>query len=131
MAVGHHGGDHNADVTVGGSQTMQNNLDVVCGMYSAFARGDVAGVLATLAPEIVWIEAEGFPSAGTYLTPESVLNNVFVPLATEWNAFHAAPGEYICNGQSVVAIGEYAGPTKQPARRSRRRLLMCGNCAIG
>ena len=51
---------------------MHDNLNVIRGMYSAFARGDVARVLATLTPEIVWIEAEGFPSAGTYTTPDAV-----------------------------------------------------------
>lgn len=54
---------------------MQNELDVIRGMYSAFARGDVVSVLAALAPQIVWIEAEGFPSAGTYATPDAVLHN--------------------------------------------------------
>jgi uncharacterized protein len=91
---------------------MQNNLDVIRGMYSAFARGDVASVLAALMPEIVWIEAEGFPSAGTYTTPDAVLHNVFMRLATEWDAFSAAPHEYVCDRQSVVAIGDYAGTYK-------------------
>ena len=107
---------------------MQNNLDVIRGMYSAFARGDVASVLAALMPEIVWIEAEGFPSAGTYTTPDAVLHNVFMRLATEWDAFSAAPHEYVCDRQSVVAIATTREPTRQPARRSRRPSLMSGSC---
>ena len=66
---------------VKGNQKMQSDLDVIRGMYSAFSRGDVASVLAALAPEIVWIEAEGFPSAGTYTTPDAVLHKVFMRLA--------------------------------------------------
>jgi ketosteroid isomerase-like protein len=89
---------------------MQSNLDVVRGIYSAFSQGDVASVLAALAPQIVWIEAEGFPSAGTYTTPDAVLQNVFVRLATERKVF--APHEYVCDGSTVVAIGDYSGTNK-------------------
>jgi hypothetical protein len=91
---------------------MPNHLDVIRGMYSAFARGDVPSVLAALTPDIVWIEAEGFPTAGTYTTPDAVLHKVFVRLAAEWDAFSAAPHEYVCDGPSVVAIGDYAGTYK-------------------
>ncbi len=91
---------------------MQSELDVIRGMYSAFARGDVASVLAALAPQIVWIEAEGFPSAGTYTTPDAVLHKVFARLAAEWEAFIVAPHEYVCQGQTVVAIGDYSGTCK-------------------
>jgi hypothetical protein len=31
---------------------MQSDLDVIGGMYSAFSRGDVASVLAALAPQV-------------------------------------------------------------------------------
>jgi uncharacterized protein len=108
---------------------MQSDLDVIRGMYSAFSRGDVAGVLAALAPDIVWVEAEGFPSAGTYTTPDDVLHKVFMRLAAEWEAFSATPREYVCDGSSVVAIGDYSGTCKATARRSRRQLLMSGSRA--
>ena len=84
---------------------MQSDLDVVRGMYSAFSRGDVASVLAALAPEIVWVEADGFPSAGTYTTPDDVLHKVFLRLATEWDAFSATPREHVCDGSWLC---EYA-----------------------
>lgn len=91
---------------------MPNDLDVIRGMYAAFARGDVAGVLATLAPDLQWVEAEGFPSGGTYTTPDDVLQKVFVRLVAEWEGFSAAPRDYVCDGHSVVAIGDYAGTCK-------------------
>jgi uncharacterized protein len=91
---------------------MQSDLDVIRGMYLAFARGDVANVLAALAPQIVWIESEGFPSTGTYTTSDAVLHKVFARLASEWDAFGAAPHEYVCDGQTVVAIGDYSGTFK-------------------
>lgn len=91
---------------------MQSDLDVIRGMYSAFARGDVASVLAVLARQLVWIEAEGFPSAGTYTTPDAVLQNVFMRLAAEWEPFSAASREYVCDGQTAVVIGDYSGTCK-------------------
>jgi ketosteroid isomerase-like protein len=91
---------------------MPSNRDMIQGMYSAFSRGDVAGVLAALAPEILWVEAEGFPSAGTYTSPDAVMHGVFLPLATEWDAFSATPREYVCDGQTVVAIGDYSATCK-------------------
>jgi ketosteroid isomerase-like protein len=95
-----------------GTGKMQTELDVIRGMYSAFARGDVGSVLASLASEVVWIEAEGFPSAGTYTTPDAVLHKVFMRLADEWDAFGAQPQEYVCDGRTVVAIGDYSGTCK-------------------
>lgn len=91
---------------------MRTDLDVIRGMYAAFARGDVGSVLASLGSQIVWIEAEGFPSAGTYTTPDAVLQKVFLRLGAEWDAFGAVPKEYVCDGQTVVAIGDYSGTCK-------------------
>jgi uncharacterized protein len=112
MAAGHREGDPNTQAPGKGNCKMQSELDVTRGMYSAFSRGDVASVLAALAPQIVWIEAEGFPSAGTYTTPDAVLHKVFMRLAAEWEAFTAAPHQYVCQDQTVVAIGEYSGTWK-------------------
>ncbi|MDF2466859.1 MAG: hypothetical protein K0Q43_5094 [Ramlibacter sp.] len=33
--------------------------------YTAFEGADVPAVLGALAPEVLWIEAEGFPHGGT------------------------------------------------------------------
>jgi ketosteroid isomerase-like protein len=41
-----------------------------------------------------------------------VLHKVFARLASEWDAFGAAPHEYVCNGQTVVAIDDYSGTGK-------------------
>lgn len=88
---------------------MQSDLEVVRGMYSAFARGDIANVLAALATDLVWIEADGFPSAGTYTSRDDVMQKVFMRLAAEWEVFNATPHEYVCDNERVVAIGEYSG----------------------
>ena len=38
----------------------QKNVDIIRGMYDAFARGDIPAVLEVLDPDIEWREAENF-----------------------------------------------------------------------
>lgn len=84
-------------------------LTIVKAMYQAFGAGDIPTVLATLSPDIEWIEAEGFPYGGTYIGLESVLNGVFMRFGTEWEGYSAVPYEFIDGGDTVVALGIYSG----------------------
>ena len=84
-------------------------LEVVRGLYDAFARGDVAAVLGSLSADIEWTEAEGFPLGGTYVGPDAVLKGVFMRLGTEWEGYAAVPYEYIDGGDAIVALGKYSG----------------------
>jgi ketosteroid isomerase-like protein len=96
---------------------VSDNVELVRGLYSAFARGDAASVMAALSPDIVWTEAEGFPYAGTYEGPDAVLKNVFMRLATEWEGYSAVPHEFVAQGEMVVALGQYGG-TYRATRKS-------------
>ena len=88
---------------------MRDNLETVRGAYAAFARGDVPAVIEVLAHDIEWTEAEGFPYGGTYTGPDAVLHNVFMKLGTEWKGFTAVPHEFVTEGDTVVALGQYSG----------------------
>jgi len=89
-----------------------SNLDTVKAIYQAFAEGDVPSVLGFLSPDIAWTEAEGFPLAGTYHGPSSVLTGVFMRLGTEFVGFAAVPEEFVDGGDTVVALGKYSGAYK-------------------
>ncbi|HEV8188378.1 MAG TPA: nuclear transport factor 2 family protein [Pyrinomonadaceae bacterium] len=91
---------------------MLSNLNTVKAIYQAFAEADIPSVLGFLSRDIAWTEAEGFPYAGTYHGPNSVLTDVFMRLATEWNGFAAVPEEFIDGGETVVALGKYSGTYK-------------------
>ena len=91
---------------------MAGHSDTIANLYAAFARGDVPTVLAALAPNINWSEAEGFPYGGTYVGPDAVLQNVFAKLGSEWNGFAAVPHELIASADTVIALGEYSGTYK-------------------
>ncbi len=96
----------------------QANVDLIRAIYSAFAAGDVPGVLARMAPDIVWNEAESFPYAdgNPYVGPEAVLAGVFARIGAEWDGFEATPEELIDGGGTVVALGRYRGTCKATGR---------------
>jgi ketosteroid isomerase-like protein len=85
-------------------------------LYAAFARGDVPRVLAALAPDVRWSEAEGFPHGGIYVGRDAVLQNVFMTLAAEWQTFSVTPQEFVAGADTLVALGEYLGTCKATGR---------------
>ena len=91
---------------------MSNNLDAVRDVYKAFAVGDIPSVLAKFAPDIHWTEAEGGPYGGISIGPDAVVENVFMKLGGEWDGFAAVPKEFVAEGSTVVALGEYSGTYK-------------------
>lgn len=98
---------------------MGTTLDVVRGIYAAFAKGDIPAVLAALAPDVRWTEAEGGPYGGVSVGPQAVLDDVFMKLGGEWDGFAAVPAEFIADGDTVVALGEYSGTYKATGKGFR------------
>lgn len=91
---------------------MANPIDIIGNVYAAFARGDVPAVLAPLAADVRWTEAEGFPYGGTYVGPDAVLQHVFMRIGAEWDGFAAIPEELIAKDDVVIALGDYRGTYK-------------------
>lgn len=105
-------------------------LAIVQRFYAALARGDVAGVIALLAPDIEWTEAEGFPYySGTWRSPQAVLDNLFARIGQDWDAFSAITHSYLTENDQVVAFGDYGGITVNsvlpgPVMTDRRRAMV-------
>ena len=95
---------------------MSSNLDVVRGVYASFAVGDIPAVLGAFAPTIEWTEAAGGPYGGVSIGPNAVLENVFMKIGGEWDGFSAVPSEFVEQGATVVALGEYSGTYKATGR---------------
>ena len=91
---------------------MAQNSDIIRGVYDAFAKGDIPAVLATLASDISWTEAEGGPYGGVSIGPDQVLQDVFMKLGGEWDGFSAIPREFITQGNTVVVLGDYSASFK-------------------
>lgn len=92
------------------------NTEKIKALYAGFAAGDLPAILADMAPDIAWTEAEGYPYAGTFHGPQAIVEGVFVRLATEWDGYTAVPDRYVSEGDEVVALGHYSGTYKATGR---------------
>ena len=87
------------------------NVDLVEGIYQAFAAGDVPAVVAAMSPEIEWNEAENFPysDGNPYRGPDAIFNGVFARIGTEWDGFAVEPQQFVDGGDTVIMTGRYTG----------------------
>jgi len=85
------------------------NKEVVEAMYAAFADGDIAGVMALLAQDIVWNEAEGnkLSDRSPYVGPQAVLEGVFERLAEDFEEFAVDIDLIVEHGDLVITQGRY------------------------
>lgn len=99
----------------------KENVNVVLGLYEAFATGNIPAVLAALAPEVEWWEAENFIYAdkNPYVGPDAVLTGVFMRIGNEWDKFEVSPGEVLDAGDTAIACGYYSGTYKQTGAQVR------------
>jgi ketosteroid isomerase-like protein len=97
------------------------NIEPVRALYAAFAQGDMHAALATMAPDIIWNEAENYPYAdrNPYVGPEAVLHGVFARIGGDWENFAAVSDEIIDGGDTVVSLGHYAGTYKSTGKPMR------------
>lgn len=86
------------------------NLEIVKSTYEGKTSEENGANLAVYAAEnISWTEAKGFPYAGTYIGLESITENVFARLGSEWIDYTFTPEDYVAGDDKVVAYGTYSG----------------------
>jgi ketosteroid isomerase-like protein len=99
---------------------MGANLDLIQATYEGSSSEENGrNLLAALAPDAAWTEAEGFPYAGTYVGPEAIVAGVFRRLATEWIGYRADVHTYLEDGERVAAFGVYSGTYKATGKSMR------------
>lgn len=99
------------------------NLEIIKSTYEGKTSEENGANLAKyVANNISWTEAKGFPYAGTYIGLESVTENVFIRLGSEWIDYKFIPEDYIANEDKVVAFGTYAGTYKKTNRYFEARV---------
>jgi uncharacterized protein len=98
-----------------------SNAGPVRALYAAFAKGDMPAALATMAPDIVWNEAENYPYAdrNPYVGPEAILMGVFARIGGDWDGFSAVSDEMIDGGDTIVSLGHYSGVSKATGKAMR------------
>src|ERR1017187_2659124 len=95
----------------------EQRVEVVKGVYEAFGRGDVPGVLGAFADEIEWYEAEGMPYGGLHRGGQVVAQNVFGPIAEDVEDFAVTPEEFMASGDAVAVVARYPGTGKGTGKR--------------
>jgi ketosteroid isomerase-like protein len=99
---------------------MQDTESIVQRLYLALARGDVAGAVALMSPQIEWLEAEHTPYyAGLVIGPDKVVETVFGPVNKDFENFAITEQNYITQGTRTAAIGVYRGRQRQTRRELR------------
>ena len=88
---------------------MGANLDLIRATYEGTSEENGRNLLAALAPDATWTEAEGFPYAGTYVGPDAIIAGVFRRLGTEWTGYRAEVHTFLEDGDRVAAFGVYSG----------------------
>ena len=97
------------------------NVEIVRAFYEAVARGEVDAAIASLADDVAWTEAEGFPYAGTKVGPAAVKGRS--SSASGRSGTHSSS---IVRRSSTQAILSSAwAPTRA---RTRRRVARCERC---
>lgn len=95
-------------------QEAMTNLEIIKSTYEGKTSEENGKNLAKhVAKNISWTEAKGFPYAGTYIGLESITQNVFKRLGSEWIDYKFTPEDYISNEDKVVAYGTYSGTYKK------------------
>jgi uncharacterized protein len=102
-----------------------NNVEIVRGLYEAFAKGDVPAVLAGLDAQVDWREAENFIYAdgNPYVGPAAVLEGIFMRLGGEWEYFKAVPAEFHGDGATVFVQGRYDGVYRATGRKADAQFM--------
>src|SRR5687767_9859166 len=95
------------------------NLEIVQRMYTAVREQDRETIVELFAPDIEWIQNEGFPGGGRHVGVEAVLDGVFAKLRREWEGWQAPIAEWIDAGDTIIALGEYRGTYKATGKSMR------------
>lgn len=104
-------------------QKAMTNLEIIKSTYEGKNSEENGENLAKyVAENICWTEAKGFPYAGTYIGLESVTENVFNRLGSEWIDYKFSPEDYVANEDKVVAYGTYSGTYKKTKKYFEARV---------
>ena len=101
------------------------NTEIVKGMYEAFNRGDIAGVLNSLADNVEWVVngPNTIPFAGRFQGRDGV-GGFFKKLADSSESDPIRVEQYVEQGGVVVAIGTSTGRSKKLQKQVTTRFAM-------
>jgi uncharacterized protein len=81
------------------------SLQIVKDGFAAFGRGDLPGLLALMAEDVVWdIPGNDLPLAGNYRGREGVAS-FFQKLVSQTEVQDFQPREFVADGERVLVVG--------------------------
>jgi uncharacterized protein len=80
---------------------MNPEVDALTRFFDAVNRNDMQAIVRDFDPQIVRIEPEGFPTAGTYRGSAAVQENVRTGRGT-WAEGRCEPEKFLINGEKIV-----------------------------
>jgi ketosteroid isomerase-like protein len=95
------------------------NIAVVRRLYEA--RGNPEVIRQVLAITVRWEVVDGFPYGGVYVGLDSVLNDFFGRLFTDFDEFVANGSEFFESGEHIIALGNYAGRVRRSGKKFTAR----------
>lgn len=97
---------------------MSENADFIQSLYGAFAKGDIATILAALTPDAEWV-CEGpssLPFCGTFRGPKQV-SKFFEALATTQSEHKLKIEETYSVGEQVFTVSRYSCVVKATGKK--------------
>lgn len=99
---------------------MSNDLELIRATYAGKAEANGERLKSALAEDAVWIEAAGFPYAGTYAGTyagvEAIFAGVHQRLGSEWDDYRAVPHAFYDATPHVIVTGTYGGRYRATGR---------------
>src|SRR5579862_3494842 len=95
-----------------------SNVETVQGLYAAFGRGDLPGILAMLADDVVW-ESEGpaiISFSGTR-RGKTETAGFFEALGADHLNPQLTITDYVASGDTVMTLGRYAATMKATGKK--------------
>jgi ketosteroid isomerase-like protein len=86
------------------------SAEVVRGVYASFRSGDLPAVLAAMAADMEWREAESNPyqpNGSAWIGPDAVQQNLFRNVMKDWARFIVIAEQFHEAGDTIVVEGRY------------------------
>lgn len=94
------------------------NVALVKGLYAAFGKGDIAAIVATMAPDVDWVvvgRASDVPTFGPRKGPAAV-QEFFGLVGSNYTFSEFAPKEFYPVGDKVFVLGHYTMTIKKTGK---------------
>lgn len=100
------------------SDVGETDLAVIQEIYDAFAVGDIDFVVAAMAEDIVWNEAENFPYAdgNPYVGSQAIVEGVFGRIVAEWEYWELDLQDNLRDDNRIAFFGRYNAKHKESGK---------------